>query len=108
MFFFCFFEQKTAYEMRMSDWSSDVCAADLNGVVERLNKTLKEGLRRSLANEFEVAKKVQEAVAAYNTAVHSSTGYSPFFMVYHRDMVMPFNSIQIGRASCRERVCQYV
>src|SRR3546814_15865445 len=32
-----------------------------NGVVERLNKTLKEALRRSLANEFEVAKKVQEA-----------------------------------------------
>src|SRR3546814_3867631 len=30
MFFICFFfKQKTAYEMRISDWSSDVCSSDL-------------------------------------------------------------------------------
>src|SRR3546814_8637002 len=29
MFFF-FFKQKTAYEMRISDWSSDVCSSDLS------------------------------------------------------------------------------
>src|SRR3546814_4703036 len=28
--FFCFFKQKTAYEMRISDWSSDVCSSDLD------------------------------------------------------------------------------
>src|SRR3546814_14304994 len=27
--FFCFFKQNTAYEMRISDWSSDVCSSDL-------------------------------------------------------------------------------
>src|SRR3546814_16034803 len=27
--FICFFKQKTAYEMRISDWSSDVCSTDL-------------------------------------------------------------------------------
>src|SRR3546814_16675878 len=27
--FFCLFKQKTAYEMRISDWSSDVCSSDL-------------------------------------------------------------------------------
>src|SRR3546814_4683441 len=26
----CFFKQKTAYEMRISDWSSDVCSSDLH------------------------------------------------------------------------------
>src|SRR3546814_2169435 len=31
--FFFFFKQKTAYEMRISDWSSDVCSSDLNGNV---------------------------------------------------------------------------
>src|SRR3546814_15502070 len=31
-FFFFFFKQKTAYEMRISDWSSDVCSSDLRGV----------------------------------------------------------------------------
>src|SRR3546814_3446473 len=29
---FFFFKQKTAYEMRISDWSSDVCSSDLGGV----------------------------------------------------------------------------
>src|SRR3546814_6078158 len=29
--FFFFFKQKTAYELRMSDWSSDVCSSDLKG-----------------------------------------------------------------------------
>src|SRR3546814_1361324 len=28
---FCFCKQKTAYEMRISDWSSDVCSSDLLG-----------------------------------------------------------------------------
>src|SRR3546814_8209284 len=30
---FFFFKQKTAYEMRISDWSSDVCSSDLNVIV---------------------------------------------------------------------------
>src|SRR3546814_3419674 len=35
---FCFFfKQKTAYEMRISDWSSDVCSSDL---LQRLNATV--------------------------------------------------------------------
>src|SRR3546814_1068525 len=29
MIFFFFFKQNTAYEMRISDWSSDVCSSDL-------------------------------------------------------------------------------
>src|SRR3546814_5395503 len=29
LFFFVFFKQKTSYEMRISDWSSDVCSSDL-------------------------------------------------------------------------------
>src|SRR3546814_7512547 len=36
MFVFIFFKQKTAYEMRISDWSSDVCSSDLIGEVEVL------------------------------------------------------------------------
>src|SRR3546814_3899921 len=29
LFYFFFFKQKTAYELRISDWSSDVCSSDL-------------------------------------------------------------------------------
>src|SRR3546814_7454870 len=35
LLFFFFFKQKTAYELRISDWSSDVCSSDL--VIEVLN-----------------------------------------------------------------------
>src|SRR3546814_10079315 len=31
---FFFFKQKTAYEMRISDWSSDVCSSDLRGAAD--------------------------------------------------------------------------
>src|SRR3546814_7884877 len=33
---FLFFKQKTAYEVRISDWSSDVCSSDLDALVNRL------------------------------------------------------------------------
>src|SRR3546814_5262082 len=35
-FYFFFFKQKTAYEMRISDWSSDVCSSDL-GIESQLD-----------------------------------------------------------------------
>src|SRR3546814_6249987 len=34
IFVFFFFKQKTAYEMRISDWSSDVCSSDLDGRIK--------------------------------------------------------------------------
>src|SRR3546814_10379360 len=47
MFFvFFFFKQKTAYEMRISDWSSDVCSSDLDVLFEDL--TVLPGMQRSL------------------------------------------------------------
>src|SRR3546814_7543965 len=42
---FFFFKQKTAYEMRISDWSSDVCSSDLEGDVGK--KLLTPRSRRS-------------------------------------------------------------
>src|SRR3546814_9142017 len=32
---FVFFKKKTAYEMRISEWSSDVCSSDLPGMRQR-------------------------------------------------------------------------
>src|SRR3546814_11323448 len=39
VYFFFFFKQKTAYEMRISDWSSDVCSSDLIIVRSLVAKT---------------------------------------------------------------------
>src|SRR3546814_5251989 len=41
---FFFFKQKTAYEMRISDWSSDVCSSDLQGVVAILRRRVLEAI----------------------------------------------------------------
>src|SRR3546814_11351016 len=43
MLFLFFFKQKTAYEMRISDWSSDVCSSDLIISSTRIRQALKSG-----------------------------------------------------------------
>src|SRR3546814_2902527 len=73
---FFFFKQKTAYEMRISDWSSDVCSSDLP----------KRRIAQDCRKIFQSRTKVGKAAAARG---------------------MP-RLTKIGRASCRERVCQYV
>src|SRR3546814_9727620 len=42
-FLFFFFKQKTAYEMRISDWSSDVCSSDLHAARARHAKPSRRG-----------------------------------------------------------------
>src|SRR3546814_4275159 len=41
-----FFKQKTAYEMRISDWSSDVCSSDLDSAGEKWPRQSCTRLRR--------------------------------------------------------------
>src|SRR3546814_10268093 len=49
--FFFFFKQKTAYEMRISDWSSDVCSSDLllRRIEDELARAGKVAVAKSLA-----------------------------------------------------------
>src|SRR3546814_9567432 len=45
--YFFFFKQKTAYEMRISDWSSDVCSSDLDrGQPVEHRRVLRQRVRR--------------------------------------------------------------
>src|SRR3546814_6777874 len=53
MFVFFCFKQKTAYEMRISDWSSDVCSSDLLRPYE--GKALKDG---QVISEFQLKSDV--------------------------------------------------
>src|SRR3546814_15658452 len=48
-FFFFFIKQKTAYEMRISDWSSDVCSSDL--LREMIHRGRRHRERRCAPNE---------------------------------------------------------
>src|SRR3546814_4222404 len=88
LFFFFFFKQKTAYEMRISDWSSDVCSSDL----------LPHHFRLSSGRQFgSSAVKWRRLGISFDTLVSISGRIKCHYL-----------SLQIGRASCRERVCQYV
>src|SRR3546814_5438206 len=56
-----FFKQKTAYEMRISDWSSDVCSSDLSGD----NRLSKEELKYGLA-DYGIQLNLNELEAAFS------------------------------------------
>src|SRR3546814_2719433 len=81
---FFFFKQKTAYDMRISDWSSDVCSSDLLDAVAHEN--------------------VGAAEAGRTGADNRDFLLGPAHLGHVRTPAL----LEIGRASCRERVCQYV
>src|SRR3546814_4631802 len=93
-----FFKQKTAYELRISDWSSDVCSSDLLRILRQLvavaaMSALLWWLMPLLAahysgGAFERAWSLSALVAAGGTSFFAAAW------------------VEIGRASCRERVCQ--
>src|SRR3546814_7475993 len=85
LFCFVFFKQKTAYDMRISDWSSDVCSSDL----VRMGSC---GFWRAEATH------PRSTIRRLNSA--SSSGWRISWKVDP--------CLEIGRESCRERVCQYV
>src|SRR3546814_2981356 len=94
-----FFKQKTAYEMRISDWSSDVCSSDLQKIFITFG-------------EHDLTDNIVHLVLARTPdAPAGSRGISLFLVPKFRlktdGSPGEFND-EIGRASCRERVCQYV
>src|SRR3546814_6303507 len=146
---FFFFKQKTAYEMRISDWSSDVCSSDLDGGHEHPLKTVGESLgwrflRLRFAHHFDhlgqrrIGGKASDGDFDRSRTVDGAGEYAMLSgtlvrlgcrlgSVRHRllidgdafachgglvdarspDHAEPVCCQQIGRASCRERVCQY-
>src|SRR3546814_3052367 len=59
IYVFFFFKQKTAYEMRISDWSSDVCSSDLSSALNRVGTPGKSvGRRRAMVfNKVSISKR---------------------------------------------------
>src|SRR3546814_3042099 len=98
-----FFKQKTAYEMRISDWSSDVCSSDLGARqnnLKNLDLTLATG---ELVVITGVSGSGKSSLAFDTLYAEGQRRYVETFSPYARQFLD-----QIGRASCRERVCQYV
>src|SRR3546814_6916990 len=94
--FFCF-KQKTAYEMRISDWSSDVCSSDLAVAAER-EAMRPEGAHRDHAAVVRALERRTRRAGEAEESLGDRGEGCP----------QPVVRQEIGRASCRERVCQYV
>src|SRR3546814_7853350 len=94
--FFFFFKQKTAYEMRISDWSSDVCSSDLKFIAQHADAFVELAggvglVRVDLEDEL-------LAFVEFDIGMEQRVDRAEALCVL----------CKIGRASCRERVCQYV
>src|SRR3546814_10368132 len=99
-----FFKQKTAYELRISDWSSDVCSSDLRGAPRSArhahrNDGLPTGVR---------SWKVLDDVEHRAIVVRERRLVVPARRAELGNRHRRTEHLEIGRASCRERVCQYV
>src|SRR3546814_16320560 len=120
-FVFFFFKQKTAYEMRISDWSSDVCSSDLlergdefgpaigiARIIERVDADIEGARTRRLGpaeREAEADRVARGHVGDRNVVAHAFLG--------HRDIggERPHaqrRPIANGSASWRGRGCQLV
>src|SRR3546814_17666641 len=122
--------------MRISDWSSDVCSSDLTFVAQKMEPTISMPLTSImdqiiLVGETSSVKVVEFGMAVPSPDIGEIFGLVPTaklqraVRVRTRDNCPLFHLItyvsrqvgdtitradmeQIGRASCRERVCQYV
>src|SRR3546814_6962179 len=98
------FKQKTAYEMRISDWSSDVCSSDLNrfhlgDLLARVAHQMRLGglPGRLLHAQVELFATQRGEFFFERLRVFTAQALHIFDVLHYK----------IGRASCRERVCQY-
>src|SRR3546814_9579183 len=104
---FFFVKKQTAYEIRISDWSSDVCSSDLASTGTRATAArVASESDLPLAPMFAVD--VNEDVRFEFQVVNASEKKLEVKFADGRTHDWVVFDSQIGRASCRERVCQYV
>src|SRR3546814_9975744 len=100
MFYLFFFRQKTAYEMRISDWSSDVCSSDLAARLRSWCSSICDLYRRGSRYSLPRPPTPQASAGALVTTksvVDEALGELP-----------GWNLAGNGRASGRERVVHAV
>src|SRR3546814_10045778 len=95
-FVFFFFKQKTAYEMRISDWSSDVCSSDLRDLRQRQRRRLGWGKPARKAPSRSSQRPSCHAAALTPDGTH------------HGHMLVHTYAYEIGPPACKDRDRQSV
>src|SRR3546814_15652832 len=74
---FFFFKQKTAYEMRISDWSSDVCSSDLSARAVRSSSSTSpsktDSRRRAVVTSLTVLVSASRLMGSPSIILHSAS-----------------------------------
>src|SRR3546814_1435385 len=102
------FKQKTAYEMRIRDWSSDVCSSDL--LASGVSVVYGDASRREVLVAAGLSR-AQAIVVTYSD-LRSSMAILRHARELRPDLPVVVRTIddthQIGSAPCMGRVCNYV
>src|SRR3546814_3498437 len=105
--------QKTAYELRISDWSSDVCSSDLHIVYSAIDAghpatmsplVIGDIIRRRIGFDGVLISDDLNMKALKGRPAETGTAA----LAAGCDLARHCPGDQIGNASCRERVCQDV
>src|SRR3546814_7659305 len=97
--------------MRISDWSSDVCSSDLvNLGIQKISGNQGIIMADVFATQKSTAEKAVQlsGAAAKRVADLIKEEQTPGLMLRVTVSGGGCSGFQLGRASCRERVCQYV
>src|SRR3546814_14836719 len=127
---FFFFKQKTAYEMRISDWSSDVCSSDLLPGIEGTHldavfARCEVGRQRSapqvrrwlgFGRTVVTPQRFRQVVAhVLDQQARVGLRHPPHRhpvttvdAILHARVVAAHENVEMGRAACGEWGCQYV
>src|SRR3546814_7891545 len=116
---FCF-KQNTAYEMRISDWSSDVCSSDLNPMLKFVETGQSYPEKRTaddraadfneITHSFALTKAKEQSSRCSQCGVPYCSTHCPLHnhIPDWLRLTAEGRLREIGRASCRERGCQFV
>src|SRR3546814_18002443 len=115
---FFFFKQKTAYEMRISDWSSDVCSSDLHWhftlpIMRWTTYSGSKGSEKRRASLMLICRPDQSPLHILNEKLSADTArvvLRPFHLAWASNVPAPSRAAQLvadsvdqlGRDSCRE------
>src|SRR3546814_17948269 len=115
---FFFFKQKTAYEMRISDWSSDVCSSDLASDAawgEAACMIARGGTMKAVADHLRCSRSTLWRTLQSSERLRTRIAEERRFLAV--EAASRFKGLhgaaleateEIGRASCREGGCPYV
>src|SRR3546814_903841 len=124
MCYICCFKQKTAYEMRISDWSSDVCSSDLqmvrtgdmHGAIGKFKDLHANGASdeiryRSgamLANAYAITREFREGLMVVEETIGSSAGIEDRDTRHHGLVASGILYNQVGEYELGRRYAQQV